>query len=94
MKARISQAAWQQEASTFMTSPDLMCGIGNRAYPWRQACPHLIGGLAFGNSWQEAGDCLGNGVVMASSPWREHSAPPNSGSKVGCKLCPTCAQPW
>ncbi|KAK9789056.1 hypothetical protein WJX73_007244 [Symbiochloris irregularis] len=82
-RARVSQARWQKEAATLIASPHLYCRMGNTAYPWTEAAPHLVGALAFGPRWRQKTHGLGKGVPLAPPPRRENSAPAGSSGKEG-----------
>jgi hypothetical protein len=47
----VSRAQFAEGSSQMMSSPDLVCRVGNVLYPWRVAAPLVLGMLAFGGSW-------------------------------------------
>jgi hypothetical protein len=47
----VSRTQFAEGSSQMMSSPDLVCRVGNVLYPWRVAAPLVLGILAFGGSW-------------------------------------------
>jgi Lipin/Ned1/Smp2 multi-domain protein middle domain len=45
---KIDASYYKSHASEVALSPDLVCRIGMKLYPWQEAAPLILGMLAFG----------------------------------------------